>query len=195
VAVHALDPISREGVLHQLRRHPEIEVREEAETEPGTVALFVHGTFDDAVQTRLRRVVRGAGARAVLVVSALLDAQLMDVIECGVDAVVWRHEATEERLVQAIVAAARGDANLPAGLLGRLIRQLGGEPGCPTAGFTPRELDVLRLLAEGRKSGEIAAELSCSERTVTHVVYGITSRLQLRNREQAVAYALRGGYI
>ncbi|MFH8222678.1 LuxR C-terminal-related transcriptional regulator [Streptomyces sp. NPDC018057] len=202
VAVHATDPILREGVLSQLRRFPEVELRDEAGSGPGTVALLVDDMLDEAALTRLRRVVRSEGARAVLVVSTLREAELLDVIECGVGAIVWRHEAGAHRLVQAVLAAARGEGDLPADLLGRLIDQVGtlhrnaaGRPGAPGSGLTPREVDVLRLVAEGLDTGEIAGKLSYSERTVKNVIHGLTTRLHLRNRAHAVAHALREGYI
>lgn len=202
VAVHAPDPVLREGVLSQLRRYPEVDLREETESGPGTVALLVDDVLDEAGLTRLRRLVRSEGARAVLVVRSLREAELLDVIECGVGAIVWRHEATATRLVQAVLAAARGDGDLPADLLGRLISQLGslhrnaaGRSGGPTSGLTPREVDVVRLVAEGFDTGEIASKLSYSERTVKNVMHGLTTRLHLRNRAHAVAYALREGYI
>ncbi|MGW7255829.1 helix-turn-helix transcriptional regulator [Streptomyces sp. NPDC054834] len=200
VAVHAPDPILREGVLSQLRRYPEIDLREEPG--PGTVALLVDDMLDEAALTRLRRLVRSEGARAVLVVRSLREAELLDVIECGVGAIVWRHEATATRLVQAVLAAARGDGDLPGDLLGRLITQVGtlhrsaaGRPGAPASGLTSREVDVLRLVAEGFDTGEIASKLSYSERTVKNVMHGLTTRLHLRNRAHAVAHALREGYI
>lgn len=200
VAVTAPDPISREGAISQLRRHPEIDLREE--TGPGTVALLIEDALDDAALTRLRRIVRSEGARAVLVTGAIRESELLDVVECGVGAIVWRHEATAHRLVQAVLAASRGDGDLPADLLGRLISQVGtlhrgaaGRPGAPSLGLAPREVDVLRLVAEGLDTGEIAGKLSYSERTVKNVMHGLTTRLHLRNRAHAVAYALREGYI
>ncbi|MFI5617711.1 LuxR C-terminal-related transcriptional regulator [Streptomyces sp. NPDC051567] len=202
VVVHAPDPISREGALSQLRRHPEITLREESDTGPGTVALLISDTLDDLTLTRLRRLVRSEGARAVLVVTLLRGNELLDAIECGVGAIVWRHEATEHKLVQAVLASARGDGDLPADLLGRLIDQVGtlhrsatGGAGTPAQGLTQREVDVLRLVAEGLDTGEIAGKLSYSERTVKNVMHGLTTRLHLRNRAHAVAHALREGYI
>jgi DNA-binding NarL/FixJ family response regulator len=202
VTVQATDPILREGVLSQLRRHPEVELREENRSGPGTVAVLVDDTLDDDALARLRRVVRGEGARAVLVVSSLRESGLLDAIECGVGAVVWRHEASAHRLVQAVVRASRGDGDLPADLLGRLMSRVGtlrrsaAAGGGPVpSGLTAREIDVLRLVAEGLDTGEIASKLSYSERTVKNVIHGLTTRLHLRNRAHAVAYALREGYI
>ncbi|MDT9684995.1 response regulator transcription factor [Streptomyces sp. TRM76323] len=202
VVVHTADPISRAGAVSQLRQHPMVELREGTEVRPGTVVVLIGETPDEPMLTQLRRLVRSEGARAVLVVSAVREAELLDVIECGVGAVVWRHEATAHRLLQAVLAASRGDGDLPADLLGRLMSQVGmlqrcaaGHPGTPTSGLVAREVDVLRLVAEGLDTGEIAGKLSYSERTVKNVMHGLTTRLHLRNRAHAVAYALREGYI
>ncbi|WHM40691.1 LuxR C-terminal-related transcriptional regulator [Streptomyces sp. BPTC-684] len=200
VAVTAPDPISREGAVSQLRRHPEIELREQPG--PDTVALLIENTLDEAALTRLRRIVRSEGARAVVVVDAIRETELLDIVGCGIGAIVWRNEATAHRLVQAVLAASRGDGDLPADLLGRLINQVGtlhrgaaDRLGAPSLGLQPREVDVLRLVAEGLDTGEIACKLSYSERTVKNVIHGLTTRLHLRNRAHAVAYALREGYI
>lgn len=63
------------------------------------------------------------------------------------------------------------------------------------AGLAPREIDVIRLIAEGLDTAEVAGKLSYSERTVKNVLHGMTTRLHLRNRAHAVAYALREGHI
>lgn len=63
------------------------------------------------------------------------------------------------------------------------------------AGLSERERAVLRLVAEGRETGEIARELCYSPRTVTTVVHDVTQRFRLRNRAHAVAYTLRAGLL
>ncbi|MFI6347470.1 response regulator transcription factor [Streptomyces sp. NPDC050560] len=202
VRVHAPDPISHEGAVGQLRRHPVIELVEETTGRDGAVAVLLAESIDQRTLSSLRRLVRGEGLRAVLVVSQIREAELLDVIECGVGAIVWRHEATEHRLLQAVIAASRGDGDLPSDLIGRLISQVSalrpgasGGPGGRPAGLTAREIDVLRLVAEGLGTGEIAGKLSYSERTVKNILQALTTRLALRNRAHAVAHALREGYI
>ncbi|MFJ9323277.1 helix-turn-helix transcriptional regulator [Streptomyces globisporus] len=200
VVVHARDPISREGALSALERDSRIEIRERKT--PGGVILMVDHVLSQGTLAQMRRAVGGDGSKAVLVLDTLQDDEFHEIVSYGVSAVVWRHEATRNRLIQAVLAAARGDGDLPADLLGRLIRQLGTGgpptatgPGFPSYGLTPREVEVMRLVAEGFGTAKIAAELCYSERTIKDVMYKLTTRLNLRNRAHAVAYALREGYI
>jgi DNA-binding NarL/FixJ family response regulator len=62
-------------------------------------------------------------------------------------------------------------------------------------GLSEREVRVLRLLADGMDTAEVGRELFYSERTVKNIVHDITSRLELRNRTHAVAYAIKQGLI
>ena len=62
-------------------------------------------------------------------------------------------------------------------------------------GLTHRELRVVRLLADGYSTAEIARELAYSERTIKNSIHDLTTRLQLRNRSHAVAFAVRQGLI
>ncbi len=227
VVIHASDPITRAGAVSQLRQRPEVELVGETrgleartngaragearggearngESRGGvrTVAVVLADRLDETTMLRLRRLVRTDGLNAVLVTGVIREAELLQVIECGVGAILWRHEATDQRLLQAVVAAARGEGDLPSDLLGRLINQVGRlqrnaaqQPGGSPAGLAPREIDILRLVSEGMDTREIAGKLSYSERTVKNVLHGLTTRLQLRNRAHAVAYALREGYI
>jgi DNA-binding NarL/FixJ family response regulator len=61
--------------------------------------------------------------------------------------------------------------------------------------FAERELVVLRMIASGMETAEIAADLGISERTVKNIVHAITTRMQVRNRAHAVACAVRTGLI
>jgi DNA-binding NarL/FixJ family response regulator len=97
---------------------------------------------------------------------------------------------------------AAGDGEVPPDLLARLLGQVGklqrqvlAPRGLNFTGLSERERHVLRLVAEGHDTGEIARSLCYSERTVKNVLHDITTRLQLRNRSHAVAYALREGLI
>ena len=77
----------------------------------------------------------------------------------------------------------------------RLQRQVLAPRGLTLTGLSKRETDVLRLLADGHDTADIARTLCWSERTVKNIVHDVTTRLQLRNRAHAVAYAVREGLI
>ncbi|MYT22432.1 DNA-binding response regulator, partial [Streptomyces sp. SID7760] len=71
----------------------------------------------------------------------------------------------------------------------------GGSDPWAAAGLSDRERSVLRLVADGHETNEIAKQLCYSPRTVTSVVHDITQRFRLRNRAHAVAYAMRVGLL
>lgn len=202
VRVHAADPISRAGVASQLRSRPEIRVVEEGEPEVPGVAVVVADEVDDGTVRVLRSLQRSDGARVVLVSARLDDAGLLRAVEAGVSAVLRRSEASPERLAMAVKAAGEGDGSIPPDLLGRLLNQVARlqcqvltPRGLNLTGVNDREVEVLRLIAEGNDTNEIARTLCYSERTVKNVIHDLTTRLQLRNRPHAVAFAMRQGLI
>ncbi|MEU7500961.1 DNA-binding response regulator [Streptomyces sp. SID685] len=202
VHVKTSDPISEAGIVAALRARAEIWIAEEAQITPATVALIVADEMDEEAQ-RLLRAVRGKGIQhAVVVVSELDDAGLMAAVESGVAGLVRRREATADRLVQVITSVHRGSGEVPPDLLGRLLKQVSqvqrhvlGPRGLRFSGLTDREGEVLKLVAEGLGTREIAVQLSYSERTVKNVLHDVTHRFHLRNRSHAVAYAIREGLI
>jgi len=203
VAVLASDPVTSAGVSSQLRFRPELEV---LHTRRGRipdcmvdVVVVVTDEVDDD-QVRHVRTATRAGSRAVVVASVLTGSAVLAAVDAGATAVLRRCEATSDTLARAVTGAARGDGLLPPDLLGKLLQHVGteGRDDAPTyrfGGLTDRELRVLRLLADGHTTSEIARELAYSERTIKNAIQALTSRLQLRNRSHAVAYAVRQGLI
>jgi DNA-binding NarL/FixJ family response regulator len=202
VYVHAWDPISEAGVASQLRPRPEVRVVRPEEADEAKVAVIVVDAVDEGAIQLLRMVQRRGFTRTVLVASTLDDGDLVSAVEVGVVGLVRRSEATPEQLVQVIARAAIGEGSVPPDLLGRLLDQVGrlqrqvlSPRGLTFTGLATREIEVLRLVADGYDTHEIATKLAYSERTVKNVLHDITSRLQLRNRSHAVAYAVRQGLI
>jgi DNA-binding NarL/FixJ family response regulator len=201
IYVHADDPILRAGLASQLRPRPEVKVIDAPEPGRTSVALVVADRVAEPTLRTLRSLQR-VGARLVLVVAELDDADLVAAVEAGVAGVVRRAEASPDRLINVVQAAAVGDGALPPDLLGRLLNQVGKlqrqvlwPRGLTFGGLAEREIEVLRLVADGLDTAEIAAKLSYSQRTIKNILHDITSRLHLRNRSHAVAYALRHGLI
>lgn len=202
VHVHADDPISRSGVVSQLRQRPELWMLQESEIDRAAVLFVVADSVEPETGTLLRRLSRTVPAKLVLIVSRVDDAGLITAVECGVLGLVRRSEATPERLVQVAVLAARDESSMPSDLLARLMVQMGkmhrqllDPQGLSFSGMNSREIGVLKLVADGLDTRQIAESLAYSERTVKNILHDVTSRLQLRNRSHAVAYAMRHGLI
>ncbi len=200
VRVRSLDPISEAGILVQLRQRPEIRLA--ADGEAASVILALADVADDAVSRWVLGLHRNEGAPVVLVIGRVDPPALVSMVSSGVCGVLPRAEATPERLVRLVRGAAQGHGDLPPDLLRHLLDHVNRlnrtalEPrGLSFAGLTERERDVLRLVADGLSTREVATKLAYSERTIKAVLQAVTLRLRLRNRTQAVAYAVRNGWI
>lgn len=202
VSVYASDPISRAGVTAQLRSRPEVEVVENHDGGSASVAVIVAEEVNGETVQVMKALRRNGCARVVLVLSNVDDAGLLAAVEGGACALLRRSQATTDALVLAATSAAAGEGAVPPDLLGRLLAHVGrlheqvlAPRGLTLNGLTEREVDVLKLIAEGLSTGEIAYRLSYSERTIKNVIHDVTSRFNLRNRSHAVAYAVRAGLI
>ncbi|GAA0590319.1 response regulator [Actinomadura livida] len=129
-----------------------------------------------------------------------LDEYVYEALGAGASGFLLK-DASAADLVNGVRVVASGDALLAPSITRRLIgdfaRRRRHQRPSPqaTAGLTPRELDVLRLIARGLSNAEIAAELVLAEQTVkTHVGHVLT-KLALRDRTQAVVYAYENGLV
>lgn len=202
VAVIGADPLSRAGAMSQLRNIPELSIVPDDVMPDDVVVLVLADEIDAALLAEVRAL-RGRGiVRIVLLGGRIDDKGVLAAAEAGVTGIVRRADATTTALARAIHAAVANEGSLPPDLLGRLLRQVGqlqrrvlSPRGLTFAGLTEREVAVLRLLADGYDTAEVATQLFYSERTVKNVIHDVTSRLELRNRTHAVAYAIRQGLI
>jgi len=202
VVVCAADPLSRAGIVSQLRRVHGFTIVSLDEAADDAVALMVADAMSDDVAAELR-VLRGRGvSRVVLLVARVDDRDLLAAVEAGASGVIRRSEATAGNMAAAIRSAAAGEGTLSPDLLGRLLRQVGQlqrqvltPRGLTFSGLTARDTALLRWFAQGHDTAEVGRQLFYSERTVKNIIHDITSRLELRNRAHAVAYAIREGLI
>ncbi|WP_434447268.1 LuxR C-terminal-related transcriptional regulator [Lentzea sp. E54] len=202
VHVQSIDAISKLGVSATLRYENAIRLVDEHEIDEQTIMIIVGEQLDENLERLLRRAHSSTRSRIILVVGALHEDELLSAVSYGVCAVVWRHEATPTHLVNTATRVAAGQAALPPDIITRLLRQITtiqGRTTAPhlpsTAGLDEREISVLKLIATGLDTKEIALELSYSERTIKNVLHDITRRFNLRNRAHAVAYAMQQGYL
>jgi DNA-binding NarL/FixJ family response regulator len=157
---------------------------------------------DDEAARVVSAIQRNGIPRVLLVVADLDDSGLIAGVEAGACGLVRRRDAVPERLVEAVQSAAAGDGSVPPDLLGRLLEHVGRlqrqvltPRGISINGLSEREIDVLRLVADGLDTAQIASQLAYSDRTVKNIIHDLTARLNLRNRSHAVAYAVREGLI
>ncbi|MFG2794562.1 response regulator transcription factor [Streptomyces sp. NPDC048419] len=202
VYVHASDPISEAGLVATLRPLREVALISAEEIDQGTVVIEAADSLTDETVQALRGLRRTTCSQVILVISRIDDVGLLTVVEAGVCAVVRRSEATASRLAEVVIRTAAGDGSVPPDMLGRLLQQVGrlqrqvlAPMDMHLTGMSSREVEVLRLVAEGLDTREIAERLCYSERTVKNVLHDITARFHLKNRSQAVAYALREGML
>ncbi|MBK3646308.1 MULTISPECIES: response regulator transcription factor [Streptomyces] len=205
IAVVAGDPITGEGAVWCLRRYPGLNVLSQEEHRHADVVLMITPEVTEETMLLMESVAARStspGMGIVLVTGHIGEAHLLRAVHHGLRGVMWRHDSTYDRIVEAVRAVAEGGAALPPPVQGELVdhllavqRDVLAPLGLTTSGLEVREVDVLRLLAEGLDTTEIARKLNYSERTIKNILSVMMNRLGLRNRTHAVAYALRSGML
>lgn len=200
--VYAGDTVTQSGLVSALRGQPEVNVMAAGEVDAADVALVAVEEIDEEALRVIRALQRNGVPRVVLMVTRTDEAGLLAAVEAGICGLVRRSAATTATLVRAVRSAANGDGSLPPdlvgtllGAMGRLQRDVLDPRGLTFTALTKREIEVLRLVADGFDTAEVARQLSYSERTIKNVIHDVMMRLNLRNRTHAVAYALRQGLI
>jgi DNA-binding NarL/FixJ family response regulator len=177
------------------------------ETHPDVVLMDVRMPVMDGIEAT-RQIVAdaaaggGSGPRIVMLTTFDLDEHVYDALAAGASGFLLK-EVTAERLFDAVRVVAAGDALLAPTITRRLIaefarlrpRPVPRHPDGPLRALTPRETEVLRLIAEGLSNTEIAARLTVSEETIRTHVSRVLGKLALRDRTQAVVAAYESGLI
>ena len=133
--------------------------------------------------------------KVVVLTSFTEDEKLFPAIKAGAMGYLLKNVSPGD-LVNAIKAAHRGEAQLNPEIARRLMEEVSNEPS--TSGepeLTRREMDVLRLIAQGRNNRGISEELVLSESTVKTHVSNILGKLHLADRTQAAIYAIKQGLV
>ena len=137
--------------------------------------------------------------RVVVLTTFDVDAHVYDALRAGASGFLLKNAPPEE-LVQAIRAVARGEALLDPAVTRRVIEEFArtpvpGPPPARLSSLTEREHEVLRHVAAGLSNAEVAATLYVSEATVKTHVARLLTKLDLRDRVQAVVYAYEHGIV
>ncbi|MER7728222.1 response regulator transcription factor [Streptomyces sp. NPDC096323] len=198
--------VVREGIVMLLGLLPGIEVVGSAKDGEEAVALVAEHAPDvvlmdlrmprcDGVEAT-RRIRRDfPGTQVVVLTTFDDDDSLFPALRAGARGYLTK-DAGGDEIVRAVHAVLSGEAGLSPAIQRRLLEQVtegppradGGEPELPD-GMTPREAEVLVLIAEGMSNGEIARSLHISQATVKSHINNLFAKAGLRDRAQAVRYA------
>jgi NarL family two-component system response regulator LiaR len=135
---------------------------------------------------------RVPSARVVILTSFLDDARLLPALRAGAAGYLLKNVEPQE-LARAIRAADAGDALIDPTVAARLVEALAADDRSDEPDLTPRENDVLRLIARGYANKRIALELGIAEKTVKTHVSHVLAKLGVSDRTQAALYAARLG--
>jgi DNA-binding NarL/FixJ family response regulator len=168
---------------------------------PDLVLMDVRMPVLDGIEAT--RHLAGAGvphpAKVLVVTTFNLDEYVYEALRAGASGFLLK-DAPPARLLSGIRTVASGaallDPEVTRQLVGRYAARIRPADGpAPRTPLTPRETEVLRLIAEGLSNSEIAAALTISQETVKTFVSRILAKLNLRDRVQAVVYAYRQGLV
>jgi DNA-binding NarL/FixJ family response regulator len=197
----------RSGFRMILDARPDLEVVGEAEDGlqaieltralgPDVVLMDVRMPNLDGIGATRQIVASGATARVLILTTFDPDEYVYEAIRAGASGFLLKDVEPEE-LVDAIRVVAAGNALLGASVTARLLARFGQAPAAAPSldELTERELDILRLVAEGLTNAEIAERLVVSETTVKTHVSSVLRKLGVRDRVQAVIAAYDAGVV
>ena len=167
---------------------------------PEVVLMDIRMPEMDGLEATRRILAAPAGrdCRIIILTTFDLDQYVYAALSAGASGFLLT-DVSPEQLVAAVRMVRSGDALLAPSITRRLVERFAPQAPARTAvhtdlsELTPRELEVLRLLARGLSNAELAAELTLSEATVKTHVARILAKLQLRDRVQAVVLAYETG--
>jgi DNA-binding NarL/FixJ family response regulator len=171
------------------------------EHEPDVVVMDVRMPVMDGIEaTRKLTSANDGGPRVLVLTTFDLDEYVYDALRSGASGFLLK-DAAAERLFDAVRVVAAGEALLAPAVTRRLIGEFARLRPAPAPlpdqleELTPREIEVLRLVAEGLSNAEIAERLVVSEETVKTHVSRVLTKLGLRDRTQAVVMAYESGLV
>jgi DNA-binding NarL/FixJ family response regulator len=171
------------------------------ELHPDVVLMDIRMPGTDGIEATRQLTQDGQPPRVLILTTFDLDEYVFDALRAGASGFLLK-EATAGQLYDAVRVVAAGDALLAPGVTRRLISEFARirppaavpQPSS-LASLTPRETEVLRLVAEGLSNSEIAARLTVTEDTVKTHVSRLLAKLGLRDRVQAVVTAYESGLV
>jgi DNA-binding NarL/FixJ family response regulator len=176
-------------------------VRVVTETTPDVTLMDIRMPVLDGIAATRRLVQSGVDTRVVVLTTFDLDEYVFEALRAGASGFLLK-DAPAEELAAAIRVVAAGESLLAPGVTRRVIDAFVRRPAAPPSPrepmldqLTPREIEVLGLLARGLSNLDIASKLFVSEGTTKTHVSNVLTKLGLRDRVQAVIFAYENGVV
>ncbi len=199
-------PLIREGLRAVLETQPDMELVGEAHDgaeavsraltlRPDVVLMDLSLPEMDGVEATRLILEKDPAVRVLVLSNYLDDEKIFSVLKAGAKGYILK-EAIPQDLRQAIRSVYQGKSALDPSIQRKLVdhlSQANNSASSESESLTDRELEVLRMLAQGFSNPQIAAKISVAEGTVRFHVSNILRKLGLENRTQAVLYALQKG--
>ena len=200
-------PVVRDGLVAVLSTQPDFAVvgeagsgaevvQQAADLRPDVVLLDLEMPGMDGVEALQQMRTHSPDVRAIVFTAFDSDDRILAAVEAGAQGYILKG-APRDQLFEAVRVVHAGGSLLQPVVASKLLRQVSQRAGSPVGPqtMTLRESDVLGLLGEGLQNKEIAERLGIAERTVKFHVGSILRKLDVGNRTEAVATAIRNGLI
>jgi DNA-binding NarL/FixJ family response regulator len=202
------DDLMRAGLVELLSGDPSIEIAGEAATgrealeqarrlDPDVVLMDIRMPDLDGIEATREFARAHTRARVLILTTFEQDDYIFGALRAGASGFLLKRTRPEE-LISAVHTIGAGESLLSPSVTRRVIDRMARQPGpeldqSKLGDLTPREREVLGLIARGLSNGEIAAELVVEESTIRSHVKRILAKLGLRDRVQAVIFAYESG--
>lgn len=201
--------VLRQGIAQALELQPDMTVVAQASNgaeavklakqhRPDVALLDINMPELDGVQATRQITAEMPETGVIILTMYRRDDFIFEAIKAGASGYLLKEVELSE-LVKAVRTVAKGEAIIDAAIAGRVMAELRAEVAPPRpAGEEPlaeRDIEILRLLAQGDSNQDIADQLSISEKTVRNRLSLVFRRLHLKNRTEAALYAMRKGLV
>ena len=175
-------------------------LRHVRELQPDVVVMDLNMPGMNGVEATKRIIAHAPLTRVVVLTISDQDADVMEAIFAGACGYLLK-DASIQELMHGIEAAAVGESLISPTIAAKVLRRIRSSSSQPDiertirAELSDREIEVLKLIANGKDNAQIAADLHISPKTVKNHISNILMKLQIDNRIQAAVYAVRSGIV
>jgi DNA-binding NarL/FixJ family response regulator len=166
------------------------------EVEPDVVVMDLHMPGMSGVEATSRLSRRGASARILVLTISTADTDVVEAMVAGASGYLLK-DTPPDQIAAGVRAAAAGESMLSASVAAQLVARVRDAPAAPpdAVDLSEREIEVLRLIAQGRDNAQIAERLVISPMTAKNHVSSILAKLGVESRVQAAIYAVKAGMV